>query len=124
MIKPAEAMVLEILMIGRVAQTTIKKFKRTLNRSRTTMMDLVTLMSGREAIMTTRILKMIRKMIKMPTSPMLLETVTKKLWSQSRRSKRRRLLSRSDWSVKSLLMPIHFWQVSWPTWVLVQRSPT
>ena len=124
MIKPAEAMVLEILMIGRVARTTIKKFKRTLNRSRATMMDLVTLMSGREAIMTTRMLKMIRKMIKMPTSPMLLETVTTKLWSKSRRSKRRRLLSRSDWSVKSLLMPIHFWQVSWPTWVLVQRSPT
>ena len=88
------------------------------------MMDLVTLMSGRAEKMMTRILKMIRKMIKMPTSPMLLETVTTKLWSQSRRSKRRRLLSRSDWSVKSLLMPIHFWQVSWPTWVLVQRSPT
>ena len=72
-------MALETLMIGRVARTTIKKLERNLKRSRATMMDLVTLMSGREAIMTTRMLKTIRKIIKMPTSRMLLETVTTKL---------------------------------------------
>ena len=117
-------MALETLMIGRVAQTTKKKLKRNLKRSRATMMDLVTLMSGRAAIMTTRMLKTIRKIIKMPTLRMLLETVTTKLLSQSKRSKRKRLLSRSNWSAKSLLMLIHFWQVSWLTWVPVQRSPT